>query len=79
MWMQSYIGAAVPMTGGSMTGALTGPSITATQLGGTLQADQFAGADFGGKTAGVPDAVSATYGGTCDARNFTGTCRWDRT
>jgi hypothetical protein len=34
--------------------------------------DQFPGADFGAKVQACLAAVSATYGGTCDARNFTG-------
>jgi hypothetical protein len=37
-----------------------------------LRADQFAGADFGAKIQACVNAVDATYGGTCDARNFTG-------
>src|ERR1039458_5321947 len=55
-----------------MTGALTGPSITSKQLGGTYQADQFSGADFGAKLQACLSSLSATNGGTCDARNFTG-------
>ena len=35
--------------------------------------DQFPGADFGAKLQACLSALSATYGGTCDARNFTGT------
>jgi hypothetical protein len=58
--------------GGTLTGALTGPTITATQLGGTYQVDQFPGADFGAKLQACLSTVSAIYGGTCDARNFTG-------
>jgi hypothetical protein len=64
---------AVPLTGGNMTGPLSGPSITATQLGGTFQADQFPGVDFGAKLQACLGSLSASYGGTCDARNFTGT------
>jgi hypothetical protein len=63
---------AVPLAGGAMTGALTGPSITSKQLGGTYQADQFSGADFGAKLQACLSSLSATNGGTCDARNFTG-------
>ena len=37
-----------------------------------LRADEFAGADFGAKLQACVNAVSASYGGTCDARNFTG-------
>jgi hypothetical protein len=42
-------------------------------LGATSQADQFPGADFGAKVQACVNALSASYGGTCDARNFTGT------
>jgi hypothetical protein len=63
---------AVPLAGGSMTGALNGPSITAKQLGGTYQVDQFSGADFGAKLQACLNALSGSNGGTCDARNFTG-------
>ncbi len=78
-YVDASFGAAVPLTGGSMTGALTGPSITATQLGGTLQVDQFAGADFGAKLQACLGAVSATYGGTAMRGILRGPCRWDRT
>jgi hypothetical protein len=64
---------AVPLAGGNMTGPLTGPSITATQLGGTYQVDQFPGVDLGAKLQACLGTLSASYGGTCDARNFTGT------
>jgi hypothetical protein len=59
--------------GGTLTGALTGPNITATQLGGTYQADQFRGADFGARLQACLSTLSVSYGGTCDARNFSGT------
>ncbi len=71
--MDSTFSMEVPISGGSMTGALSGPSITATQLGGTYQVDQFLGADFGAKLQACLGRVNATYGGTCDARNFSGT------
>jgi hypothetical protein len=64
---------ALPLTGGALSGVLTGTNITATQLGGTYQVDQFPGADFGAKLQACVNAVSTTYGGDCDARNFTGT------
>ena len=35
--------------------------------------DQFAGADFGAKLSACLSGLSATNGGICDARNFTGT------
>ena len=69
---------AVPLAGGDMTGPLSGPSITATQLGGTYQVDQFPGVDFGAKLQACLGTLSSSYGGTCDARNFSGTQRWDR-
>jgi hypothetical protein len=58
---------AVPLTGGTMTGPLT-----ATKLGALYQVDQFAGADFGAKLGACLSGLSTTSGGTCDARNFTG-------
>jgi len=42
-------------------------------LGTAYPVDQFPGADFGAKLQACLGSVSATYGGTCDARNFTGT------
>ena len=36
------------------------------------QVDQFPGADIGAKIQACVNAVNASYGGTCDARNFTG-------
>ena len=59
---------AVPLTGGTMTGPLT-----SVKLGALYQADQFAGADFGAKLSACLSGLSQTNGGTCDARNFTGT------
>ncbi|HWT65673.1 MAG TPA: hypothetical protein VN151_06130, partial [Terracidiphilus sp.] len=59
---------AMPLAGGAATGPLT-----ATQLGAAWQADQFAGADFGAKLQACISGLSSTYGGTCDARNFSGT------
>jgi hypothetical protein len=57
----------VPLTGGTLTGPLT-----ATKLGALYQVDQFAGADFGAKLGACLSGLSTTQGGTCDARNFTG-------
>ncbi|MGH9607286.1 MAG: beta strand repeat-containing protein [Terracidiphilus sp.] len=59
---------AVPITGGAVSGELT-----AKQLGAAYEVDQFTGADFGAKLEACLAALNATYGGTCDARNFTGT------
>ncbi|MDR3725016.1 MAG: hypothetical protein P4K83_11075 [Terracidiphilus sp.] len=57
------------LPGGGTYGALAGTS----QPGKAFDVDQFPGADFGAKLQACVNAVSATYGGTCDARNFTGT------
>jgi hypothetical protein len=59
---------AVPLTGGTLSGALT-----ATKLGALYQVDQFTGSDFGAKLSACLSGLDSTYGGTCDARNFTGT------
>ena len=61
-------GAALPLTGGAATGPLT-----ATKLGAAYQVDQFPGADIGAKLQACVNAIDPPYGGTCDARNFTGT------
>ena len=58
---------ALPLTGGAATGPLTAP-----QLGAVFQVDQFGGGDFGAKLQACLAAVNSAYGGTCDARNFTG-------
>ena len=59
---------ALPTTGGTVTGTLT-----AKELGALWQVDQFTGSDFGAKLAACVNGLSSTYGGTCDARNFSGT------
>jgi hypothetical protein len=66
-YVDTEVAADLPLTGGTLSGP-----ITATQIGALYQVDQFAGADFGAKLAACLSALSATYGGTCDARNFTG-------
>ncbi len=58
----------VPLTGGTLSGPLT-----AVKLGALYQVDQFAGADFGAKLGACLSGLSATQGGMCDARNFSGT------
>jgi len=59
--------------GGNLPGGGTYAALVANNpLGTALQVDQFPGADFGAKLQACLSAVSATYGGTCDARNFTG-------
>lgn len=67
-YVDSTFGQAVPLTGASLTGPLT-----SVQLGAAYQVDQFTGSDFGAKLQACLGAVSAVNGGTCDARNFTGT------
>ena len=56
------------LPGGGAYAALVGNS----QAGPTLSVDQFPGADIGAKIQACVAAVNSTYGGTCDARNFTG-------
>jgi hypothetical protein len=59
--------------GGNLPGGGTyGALVANTALGATLAADQFPGADFGAKVQTCLAALSTVYGGTCDARNFTG-------
>ena len=58
---------ALPLTGGTLTGP-----VTATQIGAAIQVDQMPGADFGAKLQACLAKISTSYGGTCDARNFTG-------
>ena len=58
----------LPLTGGTLTGP-----VTATKLGALNQVDQLTGADFGAKLSACLSGLSATNGGICDARNFTGT------
>jgi hypothetical protein len=59
---------AVPLTGGTLTGPLT-----SVKLGALYQVDQFPGTDFGAKLGACLSGLSSTNGGTCDARNFSGT------
>jgi hypothetical protein len=56
------------LPGGGSYAGLVGSS----SLGSATQVEQFPGRDFGAKLQACLGAVSATYGGTCDARNFTG-------
>ena len=56
------------LPGGGSYSAITGNG----HLGTVYQVDQFPGADLGAKTQACVNAVNGTYGGTCDARNFTG-------
>ena len=66
-YVDGLIAQAVPLSGATMTGPLT-----SVKLGGIYQADQFTGADFGAKLQSCISGLDGTYGGTCDARNFTG-------
>ena len=53
--------------GGSYAGLVgSGP------VGSARDVDQFPGADFGAKLQACVNSLSASYGGTCDARNYTG-------
>jgi hypothetical protein len=52
---------------GGAYAALVGSS----RVGAAFQVDQFPGADIGAKIQACVNAVNASYGGTCDARNFT--------
>jgi hypothetical protein len=66
-YVDTTLAQAVPLTGGTVAGPLT-----AKQLGAAYQVDQFAGADFGAKLQACIAGLSSAYGGTCDARNFSG-------
>ncbi|MGB6689526.1 MAG: hypothetical protein WBE76_16955 [Terracidiphilus sp.] len=71
---QSY-GAQVGGGGGNLPGGSgTYPALVMnSNLGSVYPVDQFPGADFGAKLQACLSAVNPTAGGTCDARNFTGT------
>ena len=59
--------------GGTLPGGGTYAALVANnKLGGAYQVDQFPGADIGAKIQACVNAVNTSYGGTCDARNFTG-------
>lgn len=60
--------------GGTLPGGGSYQALVAnTPIGTAYQVDQFPGADFGAKLQACLGSLSTTYGGTCDARNFTGT------
>jgi hypothetical protein len=67
-YVDASFSAALPLAGGAATGPLT-----ATEIGAAYQVDQFPGADFGAKLQACLAGLSTVYGGTCDARNFSGT------
>ena len=59
--------------GGNRPGGGTYAALVANSaLGAAWQVDQFRGVDFGAKLQACLSAVSPVFGGTCDARNFTG-------
>ena len=59
--------------GGTLPGGGAYAALVAnSKLGSTYPVDQFPGADIGAKIQACVNAVNASYGGTCDARNFTG-------
>jgi hypothetical protein len=59
--------------GGNLPGGGTYAALmTGKPLGSAYPVDQFPGVDFGAKLQACLSTVSASYGGTCDARNFTG-------
>ncbi len=59
--------------GGVLPGGGTYAALVRTSsMGTTFQVDQFPGAGLGSKLQACINAVSTSYGGTCDARNFTG-------
>ena len=66
-YVDSSFAQAVPLSGGAVNGPLT-----AQQLGAAYQVDQFSGADFGAKLQACLTTINSSYGGTCDARNFSG-------
>jgi hypothetical protein len=67
-YVDTEVSTSLPISGGNVSGELT-----AKQIGAVYQADQFPGADFGAKVQACVNGLSATNGGTCDARNFAGT------
>jgi hypothetical protein len=59
--------------GGTLPGGGTYAAMVGSgRVGSAFQVDQFPGMDIGAKLQACVNAVNATYGGTCDARNFTG-------
>ncbi|WP_420238562.1 hypothetical protein ACOBR2_02855 [Telmatobacter bradus] len=59
--------------GGNLPGGGTYAALQGTkQTGSAFQVDQMPGSDLGAKLQACVSAVNASYGGICDARNFTG-------
>ena len=64
--------------GGTLLGGGTYSAMVGSgPVGSAFQVDQFPGTNIGAKLQACVNAVNATYGGTCDARNFTGNLTWD--
>ena len=61
--------------GGNLPGGGSYPALVATAVpwDRRCQVEQLPGADFGAKLQSCLGMLSSTNGGTCDARNFTGT------
>jgi hypothetical protein len=69
---QSY-GAQLDGGGGTLPGGGAYKGLLANNPPGSVYpVDQFPGADFGAKLQACLNALGAVYGGSCDARNFTG-------
>ena len=66
-YVDTQVATALPLTGGTVSG-----TFSALEIGGAYQVDQFPGADFGAKIQACVSLLNASYGGTCDARNFAG-------
>ena len=56
------------LPGGGTYGAWAGSG----RVGSAFQVDQFPGADIGAKIQACVNSLNASYGGTCDARDFAG-------
>ncbi len=66
-YVDSEFSLALPLSGGTLSGP-----VTATRIGAIYQVDQLPGSDFGAKLQACVNGLNSTYGGTCDARNFSG-------
>ncbi len=59
--------------GGTLPGGGQYPALVVNkEMGAASAAELFPGGDFGAKLQACVNSLSSTYGGTCDARNFTG-------
>ena len=69
----SSYGTQVDGGGGTLPGGGTYAALVRnSSMGSAFAVDQFPGADIGAKIQACVNALNASYGGTCDARNFTG-------